>query len=62
MGGQSRLILPMTLSFWFARESGCMFLFAGIESINQSNLEQVNKGWSKAENYSFWITTCTMLE
>jgi radical SAM superfamily enzyme YgiQ (UPF0313 family) len=56
-GGQFSLNFADDLEFLrLARESGCMFLFTGIESINQRNLDQVNKGWSKAEDYSCWIT------
>lgn len=55
-GGQFSLNFADDLELLrLAKESGCMFLFAGIESIKQENLEEVNKGWARAENYSRWI-------
>lgn len=38
-----------------AAESGCQFLFTGIESISQENLEAVNKTWAKSSKYADWI-------
>jgi len=51
-GGQFSLNFAEDLELLrLAKESGCMFLFVGIESIDKSNLEQVNKGWATAANY-----------
>ncbi|MFZ7101466.1 MAG: B12-binding domain-containing radical SAM protein [Peptococcaceae bacterium] len=33
------------------KESGCLALSFGIESINQGSLNELNKGWSKASEY-----------
>lgn len=38
-----------------AAESGCQFLFTGIESLSLENLKAVDKRWAKPEKYSEWI-------
>ena len=38
-----------------AAESGCQFLFTGIESIISSNLKAVDKNWARPEQFSEWI-------
>ncbi len=38
-----------------AAESGCQFLFTGIESLSLENLQAVDKRWAKPEKYKEWI-------
>ncbi|MBA4374477.1 MAG: B12-binding domain-containing radical SAM protein [Thermodesulfovibrio sp.] len=38
-----------------AAESGCQFLFTGIESLSQDNLQAVDKKWAKSEKFAEWI-------
>jgi len=38
-----------------AAESGCQFLFTGIESLSQHNLQAVDKKWAKSEKFAEWI-------
>jgi radical SAM superfamily enzyme YgiQ (UPF0313 family) len=38
-----------------AAESGCQFLFTGIESLSQDNLQAVDKKWAKTEKFAEWI-------
>lgn len=38
-----------------AAESGCQFLFTGIESLSQDNLQAVDKKWAKPEKFAEWI-------
>jgi radical SAM superfamily enzyme YgiQ (UPF0313 family) len=38
-----------------AAESGCQFLFTGIESLSQDNLQAVDKKWAKSEKFADWI-------
>ena len=38
-----------------AAESGCQFLFTGIESLSLENLQSVNKKWAKPEKFKEWI-------
>ena len=38
-----------------AAESGCQFLFTGIESLSVENLQSVNKKWAKPEKFKEWI-------
>jgi len=38
-----------------AAESGCQFLFTGIESLSQDNLRAVDKKWAKPEKFAEWI-------
>jgi len=38
-----------------AAASGCQFLFTGIESLSQDNLQDVGKRWAKANKLAEWI-------
>ncbi len=38
-----------------AAESGCQFLFTGIESLSQDSLKSVDKKWAKADKFEQWI-------
>lgn len=38
-----------------AAESGCQFLFTGIESLSRDNLQAVDKKWAKPEKFAEWI-------
>ncbi|MBI5101688.1 MAG: B12-binding domain-containing radical SAM protein [Nitrospirae bacterium] len=38
-----------------AAESGCQFLFTGIESLSQDNLLAVDKRWAKPDKFAEWI-------
>ena len=38
-----------------AAESGCQFLFTGIESLSLESLQSVNKKWAKPEKFKEWI-------
>jgi len=38
-----------------AAESGCQFLFTGIESIIDDNLKAVDKKWARPEKFNEWI-------
>jgi len=38
-----------------AAASGCQFLFTGIESLSQDNLQDVGKRWAKADKFAEWI-------
>ncbi|MCX6353476.1 MAG: radical SAM protein [Candidatus Aureabacteria bacterium] len=38
-----------------AAQSGCKFLFCGIETLSKEGLREVNKSWAKPENYREWI-------
>ena len=38
-----------------AAESGCQFLFTGIESLSRENLQAVDKKWAKPEKFADWI-------
>lgn len=38
-----------------AAESGCQFLFTGIESLSLENLQAVDKKWAKPEKFAEWI-------
>jgi len=38
-----------------AAESGCLFLFTGIESLSLENLQSVNKKWANPEKFKEWI-------
>ena len=38
-----------------ARESGCKFVFTGIETLTIEGLSSVNKGWANPAKYSDWI-------
>jgi len=38
-----------------AKQSGCKFLFCGIETLSKEGLREVNKGWANPENYREWI-------
>lgn len=40
-----------------AAESGCYFMGIGIESIDQENLSDVNKGWNKVSDFVKLLTT-----
>ncbi|RJP58139.1 MAG: radical SAM protein [Candidatus Auribacter fodinae] len=38
-----------------AAESGCQFLFTGIESLNLANLQAVDKKWGNPEKFGDWL-------
>ena len=38
-----------------ARQSGCKFLFCGIETLSEEGLKEVNKGWADPKKYREWI-------
>ncbi len=38
-----------------AAQSGCQFLFTGIESLSLENLQAVDKKWAKPEKFAQWI-------
>jgi radical SAM superfamily enzyme YgiQ (UPF0313 family) len=38
-----------------AAASGCQFLFTGIESLSQDNLQDVGKRWAKSDKFVEWI-------
>ena len=38
-----------------AAESGCQFLFTGIESLSEENLKAVDKTWARTEKFADWI-------
>ena len=38
-----------------AAESGCQFLFTGIESLSEENLKAVDKTWARPEKFAEWI-------
>lgn len=38
-----------------AAESGCQFLFTGIESLNKANLQAVDKKWGDPSKFAEWI-------
>lgn len=38
-----------------AAESGCQFLFTGIESLSLENLQAVDKKWARPEKFEEWI-------
>jgi len=38
-----------------AAESGCLFLFTGLETLSHENLQAVDKTWAKPEKYEQWI-------
>jgi radical SAM superfamily enzyme YgiQ (UPF0313 family) len=38
-----------------AAQSGCKFLFCGIETLSKEGLKEVNKGWASPAKYQEWI-------
>ena len=38
-----------------AAQSGCKFLFCGIETLSEEGLKEVNKGWANPKKYREWI-------